>query len=83
LVLIDGWCIAPYPIGNGAPSSFFDLRPFRKRRLRVSILKTATYGADAMRASSTSSYARIKGAEASIDTHDDRFWRASCVLILG
>ena len=52
LVLIDGRRIAPYPIGNGGTSSFFDLRSIPEAAIEsIEILKdgaSTTYGADAI-----------------------------------
>ena len=52
LVLIDGRRIAPYPIGNGGTSSFFDLRSIPEAAIEsIEILKdgaSTTYGADAV-----------------------------------
>ncbi len=52
LVLIDGRRVAPYPIGNGGTSSFFDLRSIPEAAIEsIEILKdgaSTTYGADAV-----------------------------------
>ena len=52
LVLVDGRRIAPYPIGNGGTSSFFDLRSIPEAAIEsIEILKdgaSTTYGADAV-----------------------------------
>ena len=52
LVLIDGRRIAPYPVGNGGTSSFFDLRSIPEAAVEsIEILKdgaSTTYGADAV-----------------------------------
>ncbi len=52
LVLIDGRRLAPYPIGNGGTSSFFDLRSIPEAAIEsIEILKdgaSTTYGADAV-----------------------------------
>ena len=52
LLLIDGRRVAPYPIGNGGTSSFFDLRSIPEAAIEsIEILKdgaSATYGADAV-----------------------------------
>src|SRR5215831_4251798 len=50
LVLVDGRRIAPYPVGNGGTSSFFDLRSIPEAAIEsIEILKdgaSTTYGAD-------------------------------------
>ena len=52
LVLVDGRRMAPYPIGQGGTSSFFDLNSLPKAAIdSIEILKdgaSATYGADAI-----------------------------------
>jgi iron complex outermembrane receptor protein len=52
LVLVDGRRIAPYPIGNGGTSSFFDLRSIPEAAIEsIEILKdgaSTAYGADAV-----------------------------------
>src|SRR5262245_55646919 len=52
LLLIDGRRVAPYPIGNGGTSSFFDLRSIPEAAIEsIEILKdgaSTTYGADAV-----------------------------------
>ena len=52
LVLMDGRRLAPYPIGNGGTSSFFDLRSIPEAAIEsIEILKdgaSTTYGADAI-----------------------------------
>src|SRR5437868_1604511 len=52
LVLVDGRRIAPYPVGNGGTSSFFDLRSIPEAAIEsIEILKdgaSTTYGADAV-----------------------------------
>ena len=52
LVLMDGRRLAPYPIGNGGTSSFFDLRSIPEAAIEsIEILKdgaSTTYGADAV-----------------------------------
>ena len=52
LVLINGRRVAPYPIGNGGTSSFFDLRSIPEAAIEsIEVLKdgaSTTYGADAV-----------------------------------
>ena len=52
LLLIDGRRVAPYPIGNGGTSSFFDLRSIPEAAIEsIEVLKdgaSTTYGADAV-----------------------------------
>ena len=52
LVLINGRRVAPYPIGNGGTSSFFDLRSIPESAIEsIEVLKdgaSTTYGADAV-----------------------------------
>ena len=63
LLLIDGRRVAPYPIGNNGTSSFFDLRSIPEAGIEsIGVVRdgaSTTYGADAVRAWSTSSYAMI------------------------
>ncbi len=72
LVLIDGRRIAPYPIGNGGTSSFFDLRSIPEAAIEsIEILKdgaSTTYGADAIAGVVNIKLRKdYQGAEASIE----------------
>jgi len=93
LVLIDGRRVAPYPIGNGGTSSFFDLRSIPEAAIEsIEILKdgaSTTYGADAI-----AGVVNIKlrkdyhGAEASIEygnttDKDSGEYRASLIFGVG
>ncbi len=93
LVLIDGRRIAPYPIGNGGTSSFFDLRSIPEAAIEsIEILKdgaSTTYGADAV-----AGVVNIKlrhdyrGAEATVEygntlDKDSGEFRASTVFGVG
>jgi iron complex outermembrane recepter protein len=93
LVLVDGRRLAPYPIGNGGTSSFFDLRSIPEAAIEsIEILKdgaSTTYGADAV-----AGVVNIKlrhdyhGAEASVEygntlDKDSSELRASVVFGVG
>src|SRR6266850_4408269 len=72
LVLVDGRRIAPYPIGNGGTSSFFDLRSIPEAAIEsIEILKdgaSTTYGADAVAGVVNIKLRHdYKGAEASVE----------------
>ena len=72
LVLIDGRRVAPYPIGNGGTSSFFDLRSIPEAAIEsIEILKdgaSTTYGADAVAGVVNIKLRHdYKGAEATIE----------------
>ena len=71
LVLVDGRRIAPYPVGNGGTSSFFDLRSIPEAAIEsIEILKdgaSTTYGADAVAGVVNIKLRHdYKGAEASV-----------------
>ena len=75
LVLVDGRRIAPYPVGNGGTSSFFDLRSIPEAAIEsIEILKdgaSTTYGADAVAGVVNIKLRHdYKGAEASIGYGD-------------
>src|SRR6478735_7701914 len=93
LVLIDGRRIAPYPIGNGGTSSFFDLRSIPEAAIEsIEILKdgaSTTYGADAIAGVVNIKMRKdYKGAEASIEygntlDKDSSEYRASLIFGVG
>ena len=93
LVLIDGRRIAPYPIGNGGTSSFFDLRSIPEAAIEsIEILKdgaSTTYGADAVAGVVNIKLRHdYKGAEASIEygntlDKDAGLYRASVIFGVG
>ena len=77
LVLIDGRRLAPYPIGSGGTSSFFDLRSIPDAAIEsIEILKdgaSTTYGADAIAGVVNIKLRKdYKGAEASIEYGNGR-----------
>lgn len=93
LVLVDGRRIAPYPIGNGGTSSFFDLRSIPEAAIEsIEILKdgaSTTYGADAIAGVVNIKLRHdYKGAEASIEygnttDKDSGEFRASVIFGVG
>ncbi len=93
LVLIDGRRLAPYPIGNGGTSSFFDLRSIPEAAIEsIEILKdgaSTTYGADAVAGVVNIKLRHdYKGAEASVEygntlDKDSSEYRASVIFGLG
>ncbi len=93
LVLIDGRRLAPYPIGNGGTSSFFDLRSIPEAAIEsIEILKdgaSTTYGADAIAGVVNIKLRHdYKGAEASIEygnttDKDSAEYRASVIFGVG
>jgi iron complex outermembrane receptor protein len=93
LVLVDGRRIAPYPIGNGGTSSFFDLRSIPEAAIEsIEILKdgaSTTYGADAVAGVVNIKLRHdYKGAEASIGygntlDKDSSEFRASVLFGVG
>ncbi len=93
LVLIDGRRIAPYPIGNGGTSSFFDLRSIPEAAIEsIEILKdgaSTTYGADAVAGVVNIKLRHdYKGAEATIEygnttDKDAGLYRASLLFGIG
>ena len=93
LVLIDGRRIAPYPIGNGGTSSFFDLRSIPEAAIEsIEILKdgaSTTYGADAVAGVVNIKLRKdYKGAEATIEygntlDKDSGEYRASVIFGVG
>ncbi len=93
LVLIDGRRLAPYPIGNGGTSSFFDLRSIPEAAIEsIEILKdgaSTTYGADAVAGVVNIKLRKdYKGAEATISygntlDKDSGEYRASVIFGVG
>ncbi len=93
LVLIDGRRLAPYPIGNGGTSSFFDLRSIPESAIEsIEILKdgaSTTYGADAVAGVVNIKLRHdYKGAEATIEygntlDKDAGLYRASILFGIG
>ncbi len=93
LVLIDGRRVAPYPVGNGGTSSFFDLRSIPEAAIEsIEILKdgaSTTYGADAVAGVVNIKLRKdYKGAEASIEygnttDKDSGMYRASLIFGVG
>ncbi len=93
LVLIDGRRVAPYPIGAGGTSSFFDLRSIPEAAIEsIEILKdgaSTTYGADAVAGVVNIKLRKdYKGAEASVEygntlDKDSGEFRASLVFGVG
>ena len=93
LVLVDGRRIAPYPIGNGGTSSFFDLRSIPEAAIEsIEILKdgaSTTYGADAVAGVVNIKLRHdYKGAEATIEygntlDKDSGEYRASIIFGVG
>ena len=93
LVLVDGRRLAPYPIGNGGTSSFFDLRSIPEAAIEsIEILKdgaSTTYGADAVAGVVNIKLRKdYKGAEASIEygnttDKDSSLYRASLIFGVG
>jgi iron complex outermembrane recepter protein len=93
LVLVDGRRIAPYPVGNGGTSSFFDLRSIPEAAIEsIEILKdgaSTTYGADAVAGVVNIKLRHdYKGAEASIEygntlDKDSGEYRASVIFGVG
>ena len=93
LVLIDGRRLAPYPIGNGGTSSFFDLRSIPEAAIEsIEILKdgaSTTYGADAVAGVVNIKLRHdYKGAEASVEygntlDKDSGEYRASIIFGVG
>ena len=93
LVLIDGRRIAPYPIGNGGTSAFFDLRSIPEAAIEsIEILKdgaSTTYGADAVAGVVNIKLRHdYKGAEATIEygntlDKDASLYRASIIFGVG
>ncbi|MEO7725117.1 MAG: TonB-dependent receptor plug domain-containing protein, partial [Chthoniobacterales bacterium] len=93
LVLVDGRRLAPYPIGNGGTSSFFDLRSIPEAAIEsIEILKdgaSTTYGADAIAGVVNIKLRHdYKGAEASIEygntlDKDSGEYRASIIFGVG
>ena len=93
LVLIDGRRIAPYPIGNGGTSSFFDLRSIPEAAIEsIEILKdgaSTTYGADAVAGVVNIKLRHdYKGAEATVEygntlDKDASLYRASVLFGVG
>jgi iron complex outermembrane receptor protein len=93
LVLVDGRRLAPYPIGNGGTSSFFDLRSIPEAAIEsIEILKdgaSTTYGADAIAGVVNIKLRHdYKGAEASIEygnttDKDSAEYRASVIFGVG
>src|ERR1700730_6072696 len=72
LVLIDGKRVAPYPIGQGGTSSFFDLNSIPRAAIdSIEILKdgaSTTYGADAVPGVlNTNLRHDYRGAEATVE----------------
>lgn len=93
LVLVDGRRIAPYPIGNGGTSSFFDLRSIPEAAIEsIEILKdgaSTTYGADAVAGVVNIKLRHdYKGAEATVEygntlDKDSGEFRASVIFGVG
>lgn len=93
LVLVDGRRIAPYPIGNGGTSSFFDLRSIPEAAIEsIEILKdgaSTTYGADAVAGVVNIKLRHdYKGAEATVEygntlDKDSGEYRASVIFGVG
>ncbi len=93
LVLVDGRRLAPYPVGNGGTSSFFDLRSIPEAAIEsIEILKdgaSTTYGADAVAGVVNIKLRHdYKGAEASIEygntlDKDSGEYRASIIFGVG
>ncbi len=93
LVLIDGRRVAPYPIGNGGTSSFFDLRSIPEAAIEsIEILKdgaSTTYGADAVAGVVNIKLRKdYKGAEATVEygntlDKDSGEYRASVIFGVG
>ncbi|MBA2433567.1 MAG: TonB-dependent receptor [Chthoniobacterales bacterium] len=93
LVLVDGRRLAPYPIGNGGTSSFFDLRSIPEAAIEsIEILKdgaSTTYGADAVAGVVNIKLRHdYKGVEASVEygnttDKDSGEYRASVIFGVG
>ncbi|MBA3543640.1 MAG: TonB-dependent receptor [Chthoniobacterales bacterium] len=93
LVLVDGRRLAPYPIGNGGTSSFFDLRSIPEAAIEsIEILKdgaSTTYGADAVAGVVNIKLRHdYKGAEATVEygnttDKDSGEYRASLIFGVG
>ena len=93
LVLIDGRRLAPYPIGNGGTSSFFDLRSIPEAAIEsIEILKdgaSTTYGADAVAGVVNIKMRKnYKGAEATFEygntlDKDSGEYRANLIFGIG
>jgi iron complex outermembrane recepter protein len=93
LVLVDGRRLAPYPIGNGGTSSFFDLRSIPEAAIEsIEILKdgaSTTYGADAVAGVVNIKLRHdYKGAEATVEygntlDKDSGEFRASVIFGVG
>ncbi len=93
LVLVDGRRLAPYPIGNGGTSSFFDLRSIPEAAIEsIEILKdgaSTTYGADAVAGVVNIKLRHdYKGAEATVEygntlDKDSGEYRASVIFGVG
>ncbi|MEO7168546.1 MAG: TonB-dependent receptor [Chthoniobacterales bacterium] len=93
LVLIDGRRLAPYPVGNGGTSSFFDLRSIPEAAIEsIEILKdgaSTTYGADAVAGVVNIKLRKdYKGAEATVEygntlDKDSGEYRASIIFGVG
>lgn len=93
LVLVDGRRIAPYPIGNGGTSSFFDLRSIPESAIEsIEILKdgaSTTYGADAVAGVVNIKLRHdYKGVEATVEygntlDKDSGLYRASIIFGVG
>ena len=93
LVLIDGRRVAPYPIGNGGTSSFFDLRSIPEAAIEsIEILKdgaSTAYGADAVAGVVNIKLRKdYKGAEATVEygnttDKDSGEYRASVIFGIG
>jgi outer membrane receptor protein involved in Fe transport len=91
--LVDGRRLAPYPIGNGGTSSFFDLRSIPEAAIEsIEILKdgaSTTYGADAIAGVVNIKLRHdYKGAEASVEygdttDKDSSEFRASVIFGVG
>ncbi|CAN5465540.1 TonB-dependent receptor [soil metagenome] len=93
LVLVDGRRLAPYPIGNGGTSSFFDLRSIPEAAIEsIEILKdgaSTTYGADAVAGVVNIKLRHdYKGVEATVEygnttDKDSSEYRASLIFGVG